>query len=437
MPDSTFDPNYGPIPPTHPAIKALTVVVGLGFLLVLATPYLGTILLAERSPATGLEGRFARKPSFPQRGMGHREISEPFKGITTDGSVIPGLFPIRSTGVTTEPVRLAAEAFLESLSSEQRTVTTFPVDDNEWRDWMEGPIYHCKGVSLQVMSDSQRDRAMDLARASLSDRGFKTVTDIMRLNHHPGVVLESQVEANQGLYFFTVMGTPSTTEPWGWQLEGSHLVIDYFVMGDQVVMTPTCLDSEPAVATTGKNQGIEVLQDEQNKGLEFVNSLTPDQRKVAVLASHKGRQDNVAEAFQDNAVLASTGIKASEFTDAQRTQFLGLIEQYVGIMDDGHARIKLDEVRDHLDKTYFAWIGGHDAESVFHYRIQSPVILIEFDHQNPGSHSRMGRHGSHEHQLAHPDATRQHIHTVVRTPNGNDYGKELLRQHQEQHPLTD
>ncbi|TKD45121.1 MAG: hypothetical protein E5W98_14755 [Mesorhizobium sp.] len=29
--------------------------------------------------------------------------------------------------------------------------------------------------------------------------------------------------------------------------------------------------------------------------------------------------------------------------------------------------------------------------------------------------------------------TRGHIHTVVRTPNGNDYGKDLLRQHHEAH----
>jgi len=31
--------------------------------------------------------------------------------------------------------------------------------------------------------------------------------------------------------------------------------------------------------------------------------------------------------------------------------------------------------------------------------------------------------------------TRQHIHTVVRTPNGNDYGKDLLRQHYKLHHL--
>jgi hypothetical protein len=28
---------------------------------------------------------------------------------------------------------------------------------------------------------------------------------------------------------------------------------------------------------------------------------------------------------------------------------------------------------------------------------------------------------------------RAHIHSVVRTPNGNDYGKDLLRQHYEKH----
>ena len=63
----------------------------------------------------------------------------------------------------------------------------------------------------------------------------------------------------------------------------------------------------------------------------------------------------------------------------------------------------------------------------FYYRILSPVILIEFDHV-PG--------------IVYDNDTpsRDHIHTVVRTPNGNDYGKDLLRQHYAQHnhshPMT-
>jgi hypothetical protein len=95
-------------------------------------------------------------------------------------------------------------------------------------------------------------------------------------------------------------------------------------------------------------------------------------------------------------------------------------------MDDGHARVKMDEVRRHLDKTWFAWMGKTDDGAVFYYRIHGPVVLIEFDHQVPANLKAYAKD---------PNAPNpQHIHVVVRTPNGNDYGKDLLRQHYLQHP---
>ena len=36
-------------------------------------------------------------------------LAEPFKGITADGTIQPGLFAVRSTGVSTDPVRVAAD----------------------------------------------------------------------------------------------------------------------------------------------------------------------------------------------------------------------------------------------------------------------------------------------------------------------------------------
>ncbi len=51
------------------------------------------------------------------------------------------------------------------------------------------------------------------------------------------------------------MGTPSATEPWGWQLDGHHLIINYFVLGDQVVMTPSFFGSEPVIADGRQVQG--------------------------------------------------------------------------------------------------------------------------------------------------------------------------------------
>ena len=52
--------------------------------------------------------------------------TEPFTGITLGGPIEPGLFEVRSTGVSTEPVRKAAQAFLDGLTEEQRTRTQFP-----------------------------------------------------------------------------------------------------------------------------------------------------------------------------------------------------------------------------------------------------------------------------------------------------------------------
>jgi hypothetical protein len=90
-------------------------------------------------------------------------------------------------------------------------------------------------------------------------------------------------------------------------------------------------------------------------------------------------------------------------------------------MDEGHTRVKMDEVDGHLDNTCFTWIGGTQSDSAFYYRVQSPVILIEFDHQRPANLARFAQDPN--------KPTQQHIHCVVRTPNGNDYGKDLLRQH--------
>jgi hypothetical protein len=147
--------------------------------------------------------------------------------------------------------------------------------------------------------------------------------------------------------------------------------------------------------------------------------LSDDHRKKAILNFSKTGNNNLTEAFKDNVVLDYAGIRASELPDGHQQQLIELAGHYIGNMDDGHAKVKMDEVKRHLDSTYFAWIGGTDNASVFYYRIHSPVVLIEFDHQRPANLRGTGAN----------QPTRQHIHTVVRTPNGNDYGKDLLRQH--------
>jgi len=180
------------------------------------------------------------------------------------------------------------------------------------------------------------------------------------------------------------------------------------------------------IATSGKYKGTEILQDEQNRGLAMLEALTEAQRKKAILDFSKTGNNNLTEAFKDNVVLDYAGVRVSELSAAQRQQIVELVDLYVSNMDDGHARVKMDEVKQHLDNTWFAWIGGSGADSVFYYRIHSPVILIEFDHQRPANLAKFAT----DPQMP----TRQHIHVVVRTPNGNDYGKDLLREHYARSP---
>jgi hypothetical protein len=270
------------------------------------------------------------------------------------------------------------------------------------------------------MNEAQRESAFALLKASLSAKGFKQTRDIMRLNGALAELTGKPGEYGEWLYAITVMGEPSATKPWGWQLDGHHLVINYFILGDQVVMTPAFMGSEPIKVDSGKFAGTSVLESEEKKGAALMASLSDEQKRKAVIESSKTGNNALAQAFQDNLVLDYAGIPGAELSGAQKKLLLEVINVYVGNMDDGHARVTMDEVRNHLDETYFAWIGDTKPESVFYYRVQSPVVLIEFDHQNPVA-------------LPGPRVPgRLHVHSLIRTPNGNDYGKDLLKQHYQQ-----
>jgi hypothetical protein len=357
---------------------------------------------------------------FDPGGMARSALAEPFVGVTTDGTPESGLYGIARTGVSTALVADAARDLLGSLDADLRGKMLFAVDDSEWRNWANIHRFPRQGVSLAEMSPQQREKAHALLRASLSERGYRTSRDIMRLNHHLAELVSNFNEYGEHLYWFTVMGEPSATEPWGWQIDGHHLVINYFVLGDQVVMTPTFMGSEPVKATSGTYAGTSILELEQEKGLAFMQSLTPEQRQAAIVGAKEGRSENRAEMFKDNVQIPYAGLRADRLSPAQRDGLMELIGLYAGNIRDGHAEIKLDEARAHLDETHFAWIGGTGADDVFYYRIMSPVLLIEFDHQGPIALD--GPRGT---------PTRNHVHTVVRTPNGNDYGKSLLEQHYE------
>ncbi|HKA03922.1 MAG TPA: DUF3500 domain-containing protein [Acidimicrobiales bacterium] len=357
---------------------------------------------------------------------------QPFVGITTDGAVRTGLFPLEPTHVSTRPLVDAGLTFLAALDDEQRRAVTFPVDADEWRQWCNVHIYLFRhGLLLEDLTAPQRHAALELVRASFSARGFDTVRDVMRFNEVLADISGSPDEYGEWAFWLTIFGTPSDDGPWGWQLDGHHLNLHCFVLGDQLVLTPAFFGAEPCHVTSGPYTGMRIFADEERTGLAMVRSLSTDQARTAILYPSIMSADipperrvpidgqMMAGAFQDNRRMAYEGLRADAMTDAQRTLLRRLIDTYVGHVRDGHAAVRMDEVAGHFDETHFCWMGGTDDVSPFYYKVQSPVILIEFDHE-PGV------------VFANDEPTRHHVHAIVRTPNGNDYGIDLLRQHYEQ-----
>lgn len=342
---------------------------------------------------------------------------EPYRGIAYDERVDPSLHKRKSTGVSTRAIAEATTHLLDGLSAPQRQQASFAVDSEQWRVWSN---FHRSsgrlGLRLGDLSVTSRADVFELLRQSLSAKGLKLSEDIIKLNHVLGVITGDTRSFNEDEYYLALFGRPSDNEPWGFQFEGHHLVINYFILGDQVVMSPTFWGSEPMysppdAALPPRYQGLSVLQVERSGAKDFLASLNPEQAKKVRL---RGWQSFISGAGNDNAKVPQEGIRGNELQGSQRQALAALIENFVGNLREGHADIAMDGVRAHLDDTWF--VARERDDGRIYYRIFSPVILIEFDE----IHGTFTDH--------------QHVHAVVRTPNGNDYGQSLLRQHLEQHP---
>ena len=360
-------------------------------------------------------------------------LARPLEGIRSGPDLRPGLFPLHATNVSTRPILDAALAFLDALNAEQRQRASFPIAAPEWRTWLNMHFNLSRhGVMLEELPPATRELALALLRASLSGRGFRQARDIMRINGFLAELTGRAGDYGEWPYFLSIFGRPSADEPWGWQIDGHHLIVNCVIVGDQMVMTPTFMGSEPCAIDHGPLAGVRVFATEQRAGLDLVRSLHGEQESKAILhpslhpddlpdeLAHPIEGRIVSGPCQDNARIDHAGVCATELSDAQRRLLESLIGAYVGWSRDGHAGVKMAEVKKHLDETWFAWMGATGDDGPFYYRVQSPVVLIEFDHL-PGIvfDNRVPSH--------------HHIHTVVRTPNGGDYGADLLRQHHERY----
>ena len=380
--------------------------------------------LRERPPTPALRP-FDLPPRLkPMLDRAKAALAEPFRGLASGGGIVPGLFAIEKTGMPLTPLLEAARSFVATLSTDQRKIACFTIGDEAWRRWSNiHPWLMRHGVCLADLGHDQREAALTLLSESMSAAGYQSARDVIRLNEHALEITGKLEEYGEWLYWVSIFGTPSPSEPWGWQIDGHHLNVNGFALGDQLVLTPTFMGSEPVLARFGKYKGTRVFAAEEEQGFGLMRALSPEERSRATIGQDLP-SELLTAAFNDNQRIDPAGIRYDDLSAEGRERLEALLATYTGRIRPGHAEIRWSEAKGYLTETHFAWIGAFGDMSPFYYRILSPVMLVEFDHQSGIMYDN-------------DTPSRDHIHTVVRTPNGNDYGKDLLRQHYARHDHSD
>ena len=362
-------------------------------------------------------------------GLWRKLEREPFVGITCDGHCQNGLYGIASERAPTAAAVTAARNVMALASGEQLARLRHPLEAIEWRQWSNPEFYvNRQGLRLEEVGATLQMAILNVMAASLSDKGFAKVRDCMRMNAFLGELVGAPRIMNEASYNFALFGEPSTTAPWGWQFFGHHLALNVVFISEQMVVSPTFMGAEPNHIDVGAYAGLTMFQDEERMGLELMRSLAPPLQLQARIFRemhdpampegrwHHAEQRHLGGAFRDNRIIPYEGVRADALDKAQRERLLGLVGTYIDYLPAGPFSARMKAVEDWIDATYFSWIGGFTDKDPFYYRIQSPVLMIEFDH-----HSGVW--------LTNREPAKCHIHTIVRTPNGNDYGRDVLAEH--------
>lgn len=314
-------------------------------------------------------------------------------------------YRIHSASIMSE----AANAFLNSLTPEERAHATFAFGDDERMNWHYIPKPR-KGLPLKDMTSAQKHLAHALLAAGLSQRGYIKAVSIMSLDDVLRVMEnDNGVRRNPEGYFFSIFGEPSDKGTWGFRIEGHHVSQNFAVVNGRIAGSPSFFGANPAEVKQGPRMGLRVLAHEEDLGRAVIQGLNPDQQKIAIV--DKDAYKDILTAASRKAALQgqASGLPLSKMNSKQRELLQNLLDEYCYNMPDPLAQAREDQIKKAGDNLSFAWAGGLNKGEPHYYRIQAPTFLIEYDDTQDGAN---------------------HIHSVWRDFNG-DFGLDLLKQHYE------
>ena len=325
-------------------------------------------------------------------------------------------FVFSTSLVQAQSLSSRASEFLESLGPDLRSRTVLKFEDPERYNFNFIPLER-KGPTFHDFDDTQKQKALNLLRASLGVPGFRKATEIMELEKILIIIEKNSLKMPDGSpmrdplnYHFLIFGSPSEDSIWGWRFEGHHVSLSFSTNKDEIVAsTPSFMGSNPGVVPIAPSKGKEVLKLETALGFELVNSLSEKQLASAIISEESPREI-LTRNKREISPLSPTGIGFPELTSSQKELFMRLLEVYVSNYQLGFARTLRQKIEDAgHDNLSFAWAGSKARGAGHYYRIQGPMLLIEY---------------------ANTQNDANHVHTIVRDLT-NDFAEDILRRHYE------
>jgi hypothetical protein len=261
------------------------------------------------------------------------------------------------------------------------------------------------------MRPEQRVLAHGLLSTALSHQGYRQAMTVIMLEAILRDLQNGNPARDPEMYHVAVFGKPSVESTWGWRFEGHHLSVNVtLVDGKRFCVTPSFFGSNPAKVKRGRFAGVEALAAEQHLARRLVVSLSPAQRKLAVIAAEAPRDilTGAARAVDRGRFEPPQGIPFEQLSETQQGLLLQVVDEFV-------AKYRPEIVEQIDDRKpiangqgmHFAWAGGFEPGQGHYYRVQTADFLFEYDNTQ---------------------AEANHIHAVWRQFDG-DFGEDLLRAH--------
>lgn len=311
-------------------------------------------------------------------------------------------------GDATPAIVAAANAFLDSLTDDERTAVLFDFTDTaqrqKWSNLPEG-LYERDGLMWGDLDEDSQQAWLGVLQAILSDEGYTQVMGEWQADTALAAAGSSGpqgMQLGEDYYWVAVIGEPSETDPWQFQFGGHHVTVNATIKGADVSVTPSFIGVQPATFDADGNE-VRPLGAIESDAYALLASLDADQQSAAVLGGTL--IDLVVGPGEDGRTIESQGVAGADLSAEQQELLITLMSHYGGLVNEEDAAARMEQLTSEIADTYFAWYGPTDPADTagIYFRVTGPSIVIEYSGQEMGG-----------------DPT-DHFHGIYRDPT-NDYG---------------